>query len=119
MDLDQEKRGDVWVLTPHKNLTGGEETHALEQTIRKFAGESPPRIVIDLGDVSFLSSTGLGTLVAAHMTCQNRKGFLRLANITKRIRDLLIITRLALVFETFDSVDEAIRGVNRSALKAK
>ena len=112
MALEKEKRGDIWVLTPRKDLMGGEETRQLEQGIREIVAEGVPRIVVDLGRISYLNSTGLGSLVAAHMSCQNRQGFLRLANISKRIHNLFIITKLAFVFETFDSVDEALAGIN-------
>ena len=114
MALEKEKRGDIWLLTPRKDLMGGEETRELEQAIRDIMAEGAPRFVVDLGRISYLNSTGLGSLVAAHMSCQNRQGFLRLANISKRIHSLFIITKLAFVFETFDSVDEALSGVNRS-----
>lgn len=119
MVLDKEKRGDVWILTPRKDLMGGEETRVLEQAIREIVSEGTPRIVCDLGRISYLNSTGLGSLVAAHMSCKNRQGFMRLANISKRIHNLFIITKLAFVFETFDSVDEAVAGVNRSSRKAE
>ena len=119
MTLDKETRGDAILLTPRKDLMGGEETRALEQAIREIAAEGTPRIVVDLGRISYLNSTGLGSLVAAHMSCKNREGYLRLANISKRISNLFIITKLAFVFETFDSVDEALAGVNRSSMKSQ
>ena len=114
MTLDKEKRGDVWVLTPRKDLMGGAETREVEQAIREIAEAGPPRIVIDVGRITYLNSTGLGSLVSAHMACKNRQGFLRLANISKRIKNLFIITKLAFVFETFDSVDEALANLNRN-----
>jgi anti-sigma B factor antagonist len=111
--LDKELRGDIWVLTPKRDLMGGEETRDLEQAIREVADAGPPRIVIDVGRISYLNSTGLGSLVSAHMACQNRQGFLRLSNTSKRIKNLFIITKLAFVFETFDSVEEALANINR------
>jgi anti-sigma B factor antagonist len=119
MAHDKEKRGDIWILTPRKDLMGGEETRALEQSIRDIANDGTPRIVVDLGKISYLNSTGLGSLVSAHMSCKNRDGFLRLANISKRIHNLFIITKLAFVFETFDSVDEAVAGENRSSTRSQ
>jgi anti-sigma B factor antagonist len=119
MQLDKEKKGDIWVLTPRKDLMGGEETRVLEQAIRDIVAEGTPKIICDLGRISYLNSTGLGSLVAAHMSCQNRSGFMRLANISKRISNLFIITKLAFVFETFDSVDEAVAGINRSSVKSQ
>jgi anti-sigma B factor antagonist len=113
MTLEREKRGEIWLLTPRKDLMGGEETRQLEQTVREIVAEGVPKIAIDLGRISYMNSTGLGSLVAAHMSCQNRQGFLRLANTSKRIHNLFIITKLAFVFETFDSVEEALAGINK------
>ena len=59
MTLGKELRGDIWVLTPRKDLMGGEETRELEQAIREIADAGPPRIVIDVGRISYLNSTGL------------------------------------------------------------
>ena len=100
MDLERQERDGATVLIPRKNLTGGDETRELEQAIRGIADQGTPRIVVDLGNISYLSSAALGILVSAHMTCQRLEGWLRVARISKRIRDLLIISRLAMVFET-------------------
>ena len=116
MLLEKEQRGDAWILRPRRDLMGGEETRELETAIREISNAGTPRIVVDLAKISYLNSTGLGSLVSAHMSCQNRQGSLRLANISKRISNIFIITKLALVFETFDSVDEALAGVNRTQL---
>ena len=108
MSLDVEKRGKVHVLTPKTDLSGGEETREIEQAVEEIIAQGTPYIVIDLGRVSYVNSTGLGSLVAAHTKCRNRQGWLRLAQIGKRIKNLFLITKLAFVFETFDSVDEAL-----------
>ena len=118
MALEKVQRGDIWVLTPKKDLMGGDETAELEQAIRSIGTEGTPRIVIDFARVSYMNSTGLGMLVSAHMACRNREGVLRLANISKRINNVFLITKLAFVFDTFDSVEEAVAGVNRSDPKA-
>lgn len=118
MALEKEKRGDIWILTPRKDLMGGEETQEAEWAIRAIAGEGTPKIVIDFARVSYMNSTGLGMLVSAHMACRNREGFLRVANISKRINNVFLITKLAFVFDTFDSVDEAVAGVNRNDQKS-
>ena len=119
MLLDKEKRGEIWLLTPRKDLMGGEETRQFEQGVREVVAEGAPKIVIDLGKISYMNSTGLGSLVAAYMSCQNRQGFLRLANISKRIHSLFIITKLAFVFDTFDTVDDALAGIDRAEPKSE
>ncbi len=114
MALDIEKRGDIHVLAPHKDLSGGEETREIERAIQEIVSQGTPHIVLDLGRVSYVNSAGLGSLVAAHTSCRNRQGWLRLAQIGKRIKNLFLITKLAFVFETFDTVEEALQGSNRN-----
>jgi anti-sigma B factor antagonist len=114
MNLDREARGDVHVLTPKKNLQGGDETRELQQTVHEIAAQGVPKIVVDLGKVSYMNSVGLGALVGAHTTCANRKGWLRIARIGTRITNLFLVTKLTLVFDSYDSVDEAVAGLNKS-----
>ena len=118
MSLNAEKRGDVHLLTPRSDLSGGEETREIERAIEEIIAQGSPKVVIDLGRVSFVNSTGLGSLVAAHQKCMNRGGWLRLAQIGKRIKNLFLITKLAFVFETFDSVEEALTGEQGSDKKS-
>lgn len=113
MTLEIEKRGDTHVLTPRRDLSGGDETRELERAIKEIVAQGPPQIVVDLGKVSYINSTGLGSLVAAHTSCKNREGWLRLARTGKRIKNLFLITKLAFVFETFDNVDDALLGIDR------
>lgn len=114
MTLEIEKRGEIHVLTPRRDLSGGDETRELERAIKEIVDQGPPQIVVDLGKVSYINSTGLGSLVAAHTSCKNREGWLRLARTGKRIKNLFLITKLAFVFETFESVDDALLGIDRS-----
>jgi len=114
MNIEKRQVGDVHVLTPHKSLMGGEETRELSGTIQEIVATGVPKIVIDLGKVSFLNSTGLGALVAGHVSCNNRQGWFRVARTTKRIDNLFLITKLSFVFETFDTVEEALVGENKT-----
>ncbi|MCK4656966.1 MAG: STAS domain-containing protein, partial [candidate division Zixibacteria bacterium] len=66
------------------------------------------RIIVDLGGVDWMNSTGLGILISSLTTMRNNNGDLKLANITEKIQSLLTITKLVTVFETFDSVDDAV-----------
>ncbi|MBD3162210.1 MAG: anti-sigma factor antagonist [Candidatus Latescibacteria bacterium] len=113
MSLDIEKRDEIFLLTPRKDLSGGDETRELEKAIQEIIAKGKPQIVVDLGRVSYINSAGLGSLVAAHTSCKNREGWLRLARTGKRIKNLFLITKLAFVFETYDSVDDALVGIDR------
>jgi anti-sigma B factor antagonist len=66
------------------------------------------RIVLDLGNVSFLDSAGLGALIAARVSAMNRGAGMKLANLTKKIKDQLHITKLVTVFDVYDSVGAAV-----------
>ncbi len=111
MNLEKRVLGDIHVLIPLKNLMGAEETRDLAAAIEDVVtGQPSPKIVIDLGKVSYLNSTGLGALVAGHLKCNNRQGWFRVARTTKRIDNLFLITKLSFVFETFDTVEEALVG---------
>ncbi len=114
MNLDQETRGDITILTPRKNLQGGEETRDLQQAVSDVAAKGVPKVVIDLGRISYLNSVGLGALVGAHSSCSNRQGWLRIARVGNRIKNLFLVTKLTLVFDSYDSVEEAIEGVNKA-----
>jgi anti-sigma B factor antagonist len=114
MNLDKDARGDVTILTPRKNLQGGEETRDLQQAVQEIVSKGVPKIVIDLGKISYLNSVGLGALVGAHTSCSNRQGWLRIARVGNRIKNLFLVTKLTLVFDSYDSVDEAIDGVNKA-----
>jgi anti-sigma B factor antagonist len=110
MSFDKEMTGDVNVLTPKNNLMGGKETTELVTGIEEIAAQAPPKIVVDLGKVSYMNSTGLGALVRANAHCQNRGGWLRIARAGSRIKNVFLVTRLVFVFDTYESVEEAVQG---------
>ncbi len=114
MTFDHTTVGDVHVLTPKKNLVGRDETLALLGAIDEVAGRGAPKIVLDLGKISYVNSTGLGSLVRMRTTCANREGWFRLARVGQRINGILLVTKLVLVFDTFESVEEAVSGTHKS-----
>lgn len=87
-------------------LGGGDMT--MRDLIKGLLNEGKKSILIDLGGVSFMDSTGLGELVAAYTTARHQQAVLKLVNLTKKIHDLLSITQLSAVFETYDTIDEAM-----------
>ena len=113
MTFDHSTVGDVHVLTPKKNLVGQEETLALLGAIDEVAGRGAPKIVLDLGKISWINSTGLGSLVRMRTTCNNRGGWFRLARVGERISSILVVTKLVLVFDTFETTEEAVAGAHK------
>ena len=101
--------GDVSVVDVAGRITLGEGSSALRDTLREMVGKGQKKILLNLGDVSYIDSSGIGELVSAFTTVTNGGGQLKLLNLTKRVKDLLQITKLYTVFDVHDSEITAIR----------
>jgi anti-sigma B factor antagonist len=95
-------------------LVFGEETSLLREQVKSLVSRDA-RIVLNLADVSYIDSGGLGTLVALYTTARNADGSIKLARLTKRVGDLLQVTKLLTVFEVFDSEEEAVQSFRKGA----
>jgi len=100
--------GDVCVVDAVGRLTLGEGSSTFRDTIRNLVAQGNKKIVLNLGDVTYIDSSGIGELVSAFTTVTNQGGRLKLLNLTKRVQDLLQITKLYTVFEVFDSEAAAV-----------
>jgi len=108
MLVEQKSFGRVRVLIPTRNLTGGKETQELKAAADQIISQETPRIVIDLEKIDWINSSSLSVLVKIHISCMKRGGWMRVTSVGKRIKNLLLVTRVIMLFETFDTVDEAI-----------
>jgi anti-sigma B factor antagonist len=93
----------------------GEESGLLRDEVKKALAEGQKRIVLNLGEVNYIDSGGLGTLVALHTTAHNAGGTIKLANLTKRVGDLLQVTKLLTVFEVHESEYAALEAFRTAA----
>ena len=93
----------------------GEETSLLRDEVKKAITDNIKRIVLNLGEVSYIDSGGLGTLVALHTTAHNAGASVKLANLTKRVGDLLQVTKLLTVFDVYNSEYEALESFRTAA----
>lgn len=100
--------GDVLVLALRGRVVLGPETEALRNKIADSLEAGNLRILLDLGEVTYVDSSGLSTLVAGFASARKHGGQLKLLHLTNRIHDLLQITRLSTVFEGFESQAEAL-----------
>jgi anti-sigma B factor antagonist len=91
--------GDVIVLDISGRITLGEGNVVLREVVRDLVDKGSKRIILNLGGVNYMDSSGLGELVKAHTTVRNNGGELKLANLNKRVQDLLQVTRLSAVFD--------------------
>jgi anti-sigma B factor antagonist len=93
----------------------GDESSLLRDEVKKAIADGNKRIVLNLGEVNYIDSGGLGTLVALHTTAHNAGGSIKLASLTKRVGDLLQVTKLLTVFEVYNSEYEALESFRQVA----
>jgi anti-sigma B factor antagonist len=106
--LTTRKNGEVIIIDTSGKLTLGEGTSALRTKIRELVESGSRRIVLNMADVSYMDSSGLGELIAAHTTVTTAGGEMKLLNLAKRVHDLLKLTKLYTVFETFEDEASAV-----------
>jgi anti-sigma B factor antagonist len=108
MNIKARAVNDVTVLDVSGKITLGEGTQALRGEIRKLLDEGHKKILLNLGDVSYVDSSGIGELVSAYTTTSNKGGSLKLLNLTKKLQELLSITKLLTVFDVHDDEQKAL-----------
>ena len=101
--------GDVTVVDASGRITLGEGSSAFREKVRELINGGNKKILVNLGDVSYIDSSGIGELVSSFTTTSNAGGSLKLLNLTKRVVDLLQITKLYTVFEVFEDEATAVR----------
>ena len=101
--------GDVTVIDAVGRITLGEGASTFRDEIRKLAQKGSQKLLLNLGEVSYIDSSGIGELVSGYTTVTNHNGQLKLLGLTKRVKDLLQITKLYTVFEVFDDEAQAVR----------
>ena len=110
--LSPRQVGDVVVIDVSGRITLGEGSSNLREGIREMLSKGSRKILLNLGDVSYIDSSGIGELVSGFTTVTNQGGQLKLLNLTKRVRDLLQITKLYTVFDVHDDEAAAVRSFN-------
>ena len=108
MHIEERVVGNVMVLDLKGKLTLGEGDELLKDKINSLVQQERKAILLNLEDVPYIDSAGLGEIVRTYTTVSRQGGKLKLVHLTKRIQDLLSITKLLTVFETFDSEQEAL-----------
>src|SRR5687767_1956636 len=109
MQIEERVVNNVTILDLKGKITLGEGDEALKDKINSLIQQDRKRILLNLGDVPYIDSAGLGEIVRTYTTVSRQGGQLKLVHLTKRITDLLSITKLLTVFETFDSEPEALK----------
>ncbi len=109
VNLTTRQVGDVTVIDAVGRITLGEGSSLLREDLRQMIGKGQKKILLNLADVTYIDSSGIGELVSGFTTVTNQGGELKLLNLTKRVQDLLQITKLYTVFEVFDDEAAAVR----------
>jgi len=109
MQIEERSAGDVTILDLKGKITLGDGDELLKDKIGSLIQQGRKKILLNLAEVPYIDSAGLGELVRTYTTVSRQGGQLKLVNLTKRITDLLSITKLLTVFETFDSEAEALQ----------
>lgn len=114
MQIEERNVGEVTVLDLKGKMTLGEGDELLKDKINSLIHQGQRKLLLNLEGVPYIDSAGLGEIVRTYTTVSRQGGSLKLVNLTKRITDLLSITKLLTVFETFDSEKDAVASFEKA-----
>ncbi len=115
LKINARESGNVVILDLNGRITIGEETAALRDAIKEHLEVGKKNILLNLGEVSYIDSTGLGQFVGSFATVASRDGKLKLLNLQKRLQELMQITKLITVFETYTDEATAVHSFSAAA----
>jgi len=113
MSVDIKEFGDVTVMGIKGNLMGGSETLSVHDKLRELVSQDKTKIVIDLSRVKWMNSSGLGTIMGCLTSLKNANGELKISGVTEKVKSLFMITKIITLFETYNTVDEAVRAYKK------
>ena len=118
MNITTKEIEGISVVALNGRIVLGEESTALREKVKSLLDAGKKRIVLDMSNVTYIDSAGLGTLVAAHVSAKTQGASLRLSNLGNKFHDVLQLTRLLTVFNVYDTQAEAIGSFGTSSLTA-
>ena len=108
LNIRERQAGDVTILDMDGKITIGEGSVAVRSAVRRLLEEGKKKILLNLAGVGYVDSSGIGELVSSFTTINREGGQLKLLNLTQKIQDLLAITKLLTVFDTYDDESQAL-----------
>ena len=108
MKIEVRTVGDVKILDCSGKITLGEGTMSIRTTVKELLDGGSKKVLLNLGDISYIDSSGIGELVGSFASAANREAKLKLLNLTNKIQQLLAIAKLMTVFETFENEEAAL-----------
>ena len=109
MKIEKRKQGNVTILDLKGKILFGDGIDELRQSINAAIKDSEKQLVLNFADVPYLDSTGLGEVVRSYTTLKKEGGAVKITNLTNKVKDLMMVTKLITVFETFNDENEAIK----------
>lgn len=109
LTIAEDQRNGVTILKLTGRLVLGQESNEFRNTVKRLLDAGDNKILVDLGEVSYIDSAGLGTLVSGFTSAGNSGGVMKLANLTKKVNEQLNITKLVTVFDVFDNVATGLK----------
>jgi anti-sigma B factor antagonist len=112
LNIEERRIGDVTVLDMDGNIRIGGSNIALAKAISALVSEGRKRVVLNLARVAYVDSSGLGELISGHVALSNSGGEIKLLNLTKRLKELMTMTKLLTIFDVYDDESKAIDSFN-------
>jgi anti-sigma B factor antagonist len=109
MKIEKRKIGNVTVFDLKGKILFGDGIDELRQSINSAIKDKEKQLVLNFAEVPYLDSTGLGEVVRSYTTLKKEGGTVKIANLTNKVKDLMMVTKLITVFETFESENEAVK----------
>ncbi len=109
MAIKEEMKAGVSILEIKGKLMGGDETAEIHNRVKELVANGVTKVVIDLGKVSWMNSTGLGALMSSLTTVRNAEGELKIARATDKVKSLFMVTKLITIFDSYDTVEDALK----------
>ena len=108
MSLEVRTSGDVTILSPKGMLLGGKETDELQGKIKELSEAGSRKLLINLGQTTFMNSVSLGVLIQGHSNYAKRDAQMKLCAVDKKIQNIFVVTKLSLVFDVYDTEAQAL-----------
>lgn len=108
MRMSEKEMDGVVVLYPKGKIMGGPDASAVKERLHQLIDQGKKKVVVDLGGVTWMNSSGLGILIGGLTTMRNNGGDLKLAGATEKVQNLLMVTKLITIFESYDTAEEAV-----------
>lgn len=108
MKIKRDENEAVTILRLNGKLMGGPDAEAFQAVVKELVEQDKKNVLVDMANVSWINSTGLGILISGYSTLKNAGGSLKLLNVNKRIDQIFMVTKLHSIFESFDDEARAV-----------